>query len=210
GLRHAAGVDRTHRLLRARLAGGLRRDDADRLADRVRLAVRKRSAVALLADAMPRAAVEDGADLDALGAASDDGVRVGVIHHLVLRNEHVAVLVAVILNEVAAHETLLHRLDGFAARLDLEDLEALGRAAVVLADDDLLRNVDETSGQVTGVRRTERRIGQALTRAAGGDEVFEDVQAFTVVGLDRDFDRLTGCVRDQAAHTGKLADLAHG
>ena len=56
----------------------------------------------------------------------------------------------------------------------------------VLANDDLLRDVDQTAGQVTGVGRTQRRIGQALSGASGGNEVFQDGQAFTEVCLDRD------------------------
>src|SRR5205823_13375085 len=47
----AAGVERTHGQLRARLADGLRRDDADGLADLHQLAGGEIAAVALAADA---------------------------------------------------------------------------------------------------------------------------------------------------------------
>ena len=72
------------------------------------------------------------------------------------------------------------------------------------------RDVDQTAGQITGVGGTKRRIGQALTGAAGGDEVLQNAQAFTEVRLDGDLDGLTGGVRHQAAHTGELTDLVHG
>ena len=80
--------------------------------------------------------------------------------------------------------------------------------AVFLADDDVLGYVDQTAGEVTGVCRTERRIGQTFTGAVGGSEVIQYGQAFTVVRLDRQFDRTAGGIGDQAAHAGELAHLA--
>ena len=44
-------------------------------------------------------------------------------------------------------------------------------AAVLLGDDDVLRHVDQTAGEVARVGGLERRIGQALTRAVRRDEV---------------------------------------
>ena len=38
-------------------------------------------------------------------------------------------------------------------------------------DDGVLRDVDETAREVTGVRRLERGVGEALTRAVRRDEV---------------------------------------
>ena len=82
--------------------------------------------------------------------------------------------------------------------------------AVLLPDDHILGHVYQTAGQVTGVRGTKGGVGQALSGAAGGDEVFKYVEALTVVGADRNLDDLTGGVGDQAAHTGKLTNLADG
>ena len=107
----------------------------------------------------------------------------------------------------AAEQTLVQRLDDLIAFLDILDPDALGCAAVVLTDDDILRNVDQTAGQVTRVRGTQCGIGHTLSGAARCDKVFEYRQTLTEVGLDRDFDRLTGGGRHQAAHTGQLTDL---
>ena len=41
------------------------------------------------------------------------------------------------------------------------------------ADDGVLRDVDETTREVTGVRRLERGVGEALTGAVRRDEVLE-------------------------------------
>src|SRR5690606_616003 len=47
------------------------------------------------------------------------------------------------------------------------------RAAVLLADDDVLRDVHQTAGQVTGVGGTQRRVRQTLTGTVRGDEVLQ-------------------------------------
>ena len=53
----------------------------------------------------------------------------------------------------AEHAALLDR--------DRQD-ETLGGAAVILTDDDVLRDVDQTTGQVAGLSGLQRRIRQAL------------------------------------------------
>ena len=82
--------------------------------------------------------------------------------------------------------------------------------AVLLPDDDVLRDVHHAAGQVTGVSGTQSGIGQALPGASGGDEVLQHGQALTEVCLDGDLDGLAGGVGHQAAHAGQLADLLHG
>jgi hypothetical protein len=47
------------------------------------------------------------------------------------------------------------------------------RAAILFGNDGILRHVDETAGQVTGVGRLQRRIGQTLTGTVGGVEVLK-------------------------------------
>ena len=80
------------------------------------------------------------------------------------------------------------------------DPDAAGRLAVPLAHDELLRDVDESTGQVAGVGGTQRGVGQTLARAVRRDEVLEHGQAFTEVALDRARDDLTtsGWRRDRA------------
>ena len=85
--------------------------------------------------------------------------------------------------------------------------DALLGAAVGLADDDVLRHVDQTAGQVPRVGRTQRGVGQTLAGAVRGDEVLENGQALAEVRLDRAVDDLALRVRHQASHAGQLADL---
>ncbi len=91
----------------------------------------------------------------------------------------------------------------------LEELERHGfvGAAIELADDDVLCNVDEASGEVPRVRRTQSGVGEALAGAVRRDEVLENGQAFSEVRLDRAVDDVALRVRHEASHTGQLADL---
>ena len=84
------------------------------------------------------------------------------------------------------------------------------RAAIGLGDDDVLRHVDQTTRQVTGVRGLQRGIRQALAGAVGRVEVLQHVQAFAEVRLDRRLDDRAVRTRHQAAHAGQLADLRRG
>src|SRR5690606_18918107 len=83
---------------------------------------------------------------------------------------------------------------------------ALG-TAVLFADDNVLRNVYQTTGQVTGVCGLQCGIGQALTRTVGCDEVLQNRQAFTVGRLDRARNNFTLRVGHQATDTGNLTQL---
>ena len=131
-------------------------------------------------------------------------------HHLGVGDQHLAGLgIHHVANQVAAPDAVGELLNDLAVFADAGDLDAVGHAAVLLTDDDVLRDVHHASGQVTGVCGTQSGIGQALTGATGGNEVFQSGQTFAVVCLDGDLDGLTGGVRDQAAHTGQLTDLLH-
>ena len=83
-------------------------------------------------------------------------------------------------------------------------------AAVGLADDQFLRYVNHTSGQVTGVGCTQRRVGKSFTCAVGGHEILQYVQSFTEVGLDGQLDGSSCGIRHQSAHAGQLFDLLVG
>src|SRR5690606_26093134 len=87
------------------------------------------------------------------------------------------------------------------------DLQPLRAAAVVLADDDILRDVDETTREVPRVGRTERRVGETLTGTVRRDEVLRHTQALAVRGDDRAGDRLTLRVGHEATDTGDVAHL---
>src|SRR5699024_6233539 len=80
-------------------------------------------------------------------------------------------------------------------------------AAILFANDDILRYVDETTGQVTRVRRAEGGISETLTGTVGRDEVLGDRQALTVRVDNRTRNDLTLWITHQTAHTRDVADL---
>ena len=107
----------------------------------------------------------------------------------------------------AAHDAVAQRLDDFAGFDDRLDVDAFDGAAIVLADDHVLRHVHQTARQVAGIGRLQRRIGQTLAGAVRRDEVLQHGQAFAEVGRDGGLDDFARRLGHQAAHTGELADL---
>ena len=96
-----------------------------------------------------------------------------------------------------------------APRSAIAQLEAAVGAAVLLADDDVLRDVHQTTGQVTRVGGTQGGVGQTLTGTVRGDEVLQHGQALTEGRLDRTRDGLVLRVGHQTTHTGDLTHLHH-
>ena len=81
---NAAGMESTHRQLRARLADRLRCDNADRLANPARGIHREVRAVAARTYALAGTAFEHRTDLQLCKARRDDRVRVSLVHHFIL------------------------------------------------------------------------------------------------------------------------------
>ena len=203
---HAAGVEGSHGQLGAGLADGLGGDGAHGLAHVHHVAGGQVAAVAFTADAVTAAAGEDAADIDLLDAGGNYPLGHGLVHEGAGFGHHLAGL---LVHHVAAEHAAL---DALGQGFDVGDLlypDAVGVAAVVLADDDLLGHVHQTAGQVAGVGGTQGGVGQALAGAVGGDEELQNGQAFTEVGLDGQVDDAAGGVGHEAAHAGQLADLLH-
>src|SRR3954453_17717758 len=196
-----AGVERTQGQLRARLADRLGGDDAHRGADRHELAGRHRDAVAALADAGVGLALEHRADRDHQRRRV---VARDLADLLNLGGRDQVVLVEQLL---ARDAQVLRREATDDARVVERHLDELLRAAVLLTHDHVLGHVHEAARQVARVGRAESRVGQALARAVGRDEVLEHRQALHEVGLDRPLDDLALRVRHQASHARQLADL---
>ena len=78
---------------------------------------------------------------------------------------------------------------------------------IVFGNHQVLRHVNQTTSQVTGVRRFQCGIRQTFTSTVGGDEVLEYVQTFTEVRGDWRFDDGAIRLRHQTTHTSKLTNL---
>ena len=206
-LRRAADVERAHGELRARLADRLRRDHADRFAHVHRRAAREIAPVALAADAVLGLAGQHRADLHFLDAGRVDPGDVPFLDQFAGRHDHIVVGVLHVFGGGAAENTGAERSHDLTGVDDGAHANAAGRAAVIGRDDRILRDVDQTAGQVTRVRRLERRIGKTLARAVRRVEVLENGQAFLEVRDDRALDDLARRLGHQAAHGGELAHL---
>ena len=64
---------------------------------------------------------------------------------------------------------------------ELSSHETTERTTVVFGDDDILRDVYETTREVTSVSRLQSRIGKTLTSTVGRDEVLEHGEALLEV-----------------------------
>src|SRR5580704_3969508 len=203
----SADVERTHGELRAGFADGLRGDYAHRFAHLDESAGSEVAAVATGANSAAGFARQHGADFYALDAGCLNRVRQLFGDFLVDLDDHVAFVVLNLLERNAADHAIAERLDfdtGFENRFD-ED--AVGRAAVELVDDHVLRNIDEAAREVAGIGGLERRVGQTLTGAVRRDEVLQHGEAFAEVGRDRSFDDFARGLGHQTAHSGKLTNL---
>src|SRR5262249_54256157 len=83
-------------------------------------------------------------------------------------------------------------------------------AAVALIDDHVLRDVDETAGEIAGVGGLQRGVGETFARAVSGDEVFQHGEAFAEVRGDGRFHDLAGGLGHESTHSGELANLLFG
>src|SRR5690606_38182917 len=103
----------------------------------------------------------------------------------------------------AAKNTIVQRLDNLATLDQGLHVVALRGTAIVFGDDQILRDIDQTTCEVTGVGGFERRISQTLTRPVRGNEVLQYVQTLAEIRGNGRFD--DGAIRlcHQAPHTGQ-------
>ena len=158
---------------------------------------------------MFRVTCQDRADFDIGNAVLvNQYIGVLILQQGVLADDDLACVgVHEILNQVTADKPFGERLNHFLAVADIGNFYSLAGAAVIKPDDYVLRYVNQPAGKVPGVGGTQRGVGKALARAAGGEEVFQHVQALAVVGADWHLDGAPGGIGNQPAHAGELADL---
>ena len=207
----AADVEGAHGQLRARLADGLRGDDADGFAHVHKAAAAQIAPVALGAHAEAGGAGQGGAHAHFVDAGGFEVVNGVFVEHLPgLDDDFTRFRIDEVFGGGAAQDALAQRFDDFTAFDDGAHDGAVSRAAVFFGDHKVLRHIHQAAREVAGVGGFQRRVGQALARAVRGDEVLQHVQPLAEVGGDGRFD--DGAVRlgHEAAHAGQLADLGGG
>ena len=203
-------MERSEGKLGARLADRLRCHYADSLAAAYHGASCEVLAVAVGADAVACVAGDGRAHLDAVNLVLLENVALSIGDEGVRRDQDLIGLryrISNILCGDAPEHPVAQGLDDIASGDERRYPDSVGSSAVILGDDDILRNIDETAGKVAGVRGLERGIGKSLSRAVGGDEVLQYVQSLAEVRLDRGLDDGAVRLRHKSAHSGKLSDL---
>ena len=211
---HTAGVERTERQLCTRLTDGLCCNDADCLALLHHAAGGKVAAVALHADTLAAFAREHRTNLDGLDGAVLNFLCLGLGNLLAGSTDELACKrMDDVMDRHATKDAVVEAADDFIAVLQGRANESAQGAAVLFVDDNVVADVNQTTGQVTGVGRLQCSIGQTLTGTVGRDEVLQHAHALLKVGEDGVLDGVrlgTGLLGlcHQTAHTGKLTDLS--
>ena len=115
-----------------------------------------------------------------------------------------SVWIADIIKSAATNEIRINR---SLTRLNQWISNCLISAAVLLANNDVLCNVDKSTSQVTRVRGVGCGIYQTLTSTISRNKVLKRLKTLTEVCLNWKVDGFTGHICHQASHTSKLAKL---
>ena len=107
----------------------------------------------------------------------------------------------------AAHDTISQALDLFSAFDNRRRADAFKSSAVLLGDNYILGDVDQSARQVTRVGGLQRSVRQTFAGAVCRDEVLQHIEAFAEVGTDRSLDDFAGWFGHQTSHTGELTNL---
>ena len=118
-------------------------------------------------------------DFDLFDAGFFNLINIVFVNQLAFRNQNFAVFrIEDIFLRRTAEDALADGGDNVAAVNDRTDDNAAFGAAVGFGNDDVLRHVNQTAGQITGVRGLQRRIGQTFARTMRRAEVLGHRQAF--------------------------------
>ena len=201
-------VESTHRQLCSWLTDRLGGDDADSFTDLRHTAGTKVQAVALRTATTLAFASENGADFQAFH--TDLSKMVGFIFadQLTCRND--GRFVHRVVDGFAGNASVDASLEidhFFVTLIDRGKREAVDGSAVFFEHDDVLRNIDQLTGHVTGVSRLQSGVSETLTSSVSRDEVLKHRKTFTEVRGNRALDDLTRRLGHQTAHTGELLDL---
>src|SRR5690554_3331304 len=97
--------------------------------------------------------------------------------------------------------------DNFAALVKCSEIDTVERTAIEFVNDTVVRDVDQTTSEVTGISRFKSRIRETFSSTMRRSKVFENGQTFTEVSGNRGFDDRAGRLGHQTTHTGELTHL---
>ncbi|VTM89082.1 Uncharacterised protein [Raoultella ornithinolytica] len=201
-------VERTHRQLCTRLTDGLCRDNADCFTFVDDVATRQVTTVAVRTYTKVGVTGYNGTHFDGVNGVLFQQVTPVLVQQRVAWNQNVRG--TRLQNVFSGHTTqyaIAQRLFNIATLDNRGHGDAFQGATVIFSDNQILGNVNQTTGQVTGVRCFQCGIRQTFTRTVSRDEVLEYVQTFTEVRGDWRFDDGAIRLRHQTTHTRQLTNL---
>ena len=179
---HTTGVECTESQLSSRLTDSLCSDDTDSLTLLNHAAGCEVASVALHADTMLTLTREHRANLNTLYRRIFNLLCDRLCDFLTCSNNQFACgRMDDIMYRHAAQDALIQRGDGLVTILESGTYQSAQRAAVFFRDNHIVRNINKTTCQVTGIGSLHRRIGKTLTGTVRSNEVFEYRHTFLEV-----------------------------
>ena len=211
---YSTGMERTHGQLCTRFTDGLCGNNTNCFADLYSLTGRQVGAITFCTCTIVGFTGKHRSDFYFCISGADYCCSTFWRDHTVGRNDYVAFGIGIFLCGITSGNSFFQCFDGLFSIHNGFHIHARNGVhsftAILFTDDQLLRYVYKTSGQVTGVGCTKRGIRQTFTCTMGGNEVLQYVKTFTEIGLDRKFDGTSRCIGHQTTHTGKLFNLLVG
>ena len=209
-----SGVECTQRQLCTRLTDGLCSDDTDSFALVDHTTGGKVTSVTLGTNTTLGLTGQYGTDFYAFNRRIFNLLRNGLRDFLTgSDNQFARSGMDNIVNGNTSQDAFVERRDDLIVVLQSRTNQSTERSAVFFIDDHIVRHIDQTTSQVSGVGCLQCRIGQTLTCTVRRDKVLQHGKTFLKVRKNRVLDNLcTFCtgflrLRHQTTHTGKLTDL---
>ena len=201
-------VERTHGQLCTRLTDRLGSDNADSFTDVHLVTTSQITAVALGADTETGFAADWRAHDHFVDAVQLDEFNPLLVNQGACRNDNfLGARLEYVTGDYSTQYALTQWLNNVAAFDVRSHQQTVFGAAVDFSHNQILRNVYQTTRQVTGVSSFQGGIRQTLTSTVSRDEVLKYAQTFTEVRSNRRFDDGTVRLGHQTTHTGQLTDL---
>ena len=202
-------MERTHCQLGSRLADRLSSHNTDSLTFIDQVTTGKVTTVAHAAHTVISFTANRRADAHFINTRGFEGVNPGFVEQSAGRGyDIIAARTVDVFSHHATEHTLTQRLDNVAAFDDRLHDDASGCTTVVISDDHILRDVDQTTSQVTRVRCLQCSIGETLTSTVCRDKVLLRVQTFAEVCRDWRLDDRAIRLGHQTTHTCELTNLS--
>ncbi len=96
-----------------------------------------------------------------------------------------------IVNGYTSQYSFIQRRNDFFVIFNRSNTNTSQRAAIFFGNSDVIGNINQTTGQVTGICRFQSRIRQTFTGTMGRDKILQYRQTFFKVSQNRVFNNLS-------------------